>query len=837
DPDFSFITDGASGSGLPPKKLRKDHGTSGINANTGGKFVAVLQSLLESSTLPVETQHPAERFIISSDSSHDINANATDDEVTSVIRSSMPPPPVLTAAIATTIAGTHLIRSLNQVSEKFDPTYLGILLLLAWSRQILLALLSLLLLAEFNVGTARQVALVEATEAARSSELDSFREQNTALEGQVMALESATISKDAELASSNAQIAKATHDLSNLQFSYDDLSVKASSLEFKKDKLIDQVSAMEPVRSLAEAPKAEQLQPSLDQLMLCIHQLEDQVVIGESSLYFSLDLAYASVQKLKENVASQRRTALSTTFVKAGSISPMTHAEAPPSSIVFEKEELDTMPEHTLPSAKLFALFCMAGLIAPVHEISRFEACVADLKVGIFFHFALLFASRIATCSLLSSKRSRLISKASSFCTMSTSDVLMVGMRISVGITDYVLYVSENGISPLLDLIMVWCALRTCGSSSNQPLLLSTCRAFIPSPKLLFALSTKPLACGYLTEAKHWNLTFPGFLVRSDKPASLDMLLSIFLHAHALPASSILSIWPLLPQILTPLITTYLPDLRRTTLAFSISAESVPSMRTCLVKWAKLLDAILHRASAFLFSLLGTCLIENFLKLLKSVFTFSRPALKPSTQDDQSMNSVHGSKSSSSVSMGVFRESSFGRSTMKSAKICPLSDVLGLYFRDDNNCVSLAWLTKYASTCFASLFVIKTALTASRADASVLNVSSMSHIISCSVRLLIAMSSTYTSMFLSICFWNALSTRCCLYSAMCHKTPVISAGFHANASRLHLKGCAPGLETIGHFSRIILLLQRVSTPHGTGILAFPELLIGLLESSSPLASL
>nr|GEV24630.1 hypothetical protein [Tanacetum cinerariifolium] len=368
DPDFSFITDGASGSGLPPKKLRKDHGTSGINANTGGKFVAVLQSLLESSTLPVETQHPAERFIISSDSSHDINANATDDEVTSVIRSSMPPPPVLTAAIATTIAGTHLIRSLNQVSEKFDPTYLGILLLLAWSRQILLALLSLLLLAEFNVGTARQVALVEATEAARSSELDSFREQNTALEGQVMALESATISKDAELASSNAQIAKATHDLSNLQFSYDDLSVKASSLEFKKDKLIDQVltpvpyifnlchilnlqvSAMEPVRSLAEAPKAEQLQPSLDQLMLCIHQLEDQVVIGESSLYFSLDLAYASVQKLKENVASQRRTALSTTFVKAGSISPMTHAEAPPSSIVFEKEELDTMPEHTLPS-------------------------------------------------------------------------------------------------------------------------------------------------------------------------------------------------------------------------------------------------------------------------------------------------------------------------------------------------------------------------------------------------------------------------------------------------------------------------------------------------------
>ncbi|GJR56286.1 hypothetical protein Tco_1406807 [Tanacetum coccineum] len=87
--------------------------------------------ILESSTLPVEvgvtttttvpfvtssvtppdsisrtglqTRHPAERFVISLDSSHDLNANATDDEVTSVIRSSMPPPPILTVAIATTI--------------------------------------------------------------------------------------------------------------------------------------------------------------------------------------------------------------------------------------------------------------------------------------------------------------------------------------------------------------------------------------------------------------------------------------------------------------------------------------------------------------------------------------------------------------------------------------------------------------------------------------------------------------------------------------------------------------------------------------------------------------
>ncbi|GKF90491.1 hypothetical protein Tco_0274192 [Tanacetum coccineum] len=86
---------------------------------------------------------------------------------------------------------------------------------------------------------------------------------------------------------------------------------------------------------------------------------------------------------------------------------------------------------------------------------------------------------------------------------MSTSTVLKVGMPISTGITAFVPYVSENGVSPLLDLIIVRCAHKTCEISSSQFLLLSSNRALIPSPKLLFALSTKPLSCGCLTEVKH----------------------------------------------------------------------------------------------------------------------------------------------------------------------------------------------------------------------------------------------------------------------------------------------------------------------------------------------
>ncbi|GKB20855.1 hypothetical protein Tco_0854778, partial [Tanacetum coccineum] len=66
-----------------------------------------------------------------------------------------------------------------------------------------------------------------------------------------------------------------------------------------------------------------------------------------------------------------------------------------------------------------------------------------------------------------------------------------------------------------------------------------------------------------------------------SEPGNLDIPESSFFHPHALLASSILSVWLLLPHILfrTPLITAYRLDLRRTALAFSISARSVSSLK------------------------------------------------------------------------------------------------------------------------------------------------------------------------------------------------------------------------------------------------------------------
>nr|GFC61902.1 hypothetical protein [Tanacetum cinerariifolium] len=69
-----------------------------------------------------------------------------------------------------------------------------------------------------------QIAAVEAAEATKIKELNSLRERNVSLEGQVAALESAVVSKDAEIASSQSQVAKLTHDLSSLLLSCDELS-------------------------------------------------------------------------------------------------------------------------------------------------------------------------------------------------------------------------------------------------------------------------------------------------------------------------------------------------------------------------------------------------------------------------------------------------------------------------------------------------------------------------------------------------------------------------------------------------------------------------------------
>ncbi|GJS31593.1 hypothetical protein Tco_0492213 [Tanacetum coccineum] len=311
---------------VPVVKLTEDHGTSGhVGASTGGKSLVTIQELFEQSTLNVEvvvtavaivpfftsfvtpipecgdgrptdsvsvanlrTQRPSERFVISSYSSHDSSAN---DEVTSIVRSSMLPPPLMIATIATTViadvAGPSQPASAETstdtffVSQDLDSETLQQIYVPKWDMindsalddpEVCRSMVDQLapprltgllkdrdaevasLKAQLTLKEAEalvaislrgQIATVEAAKAARVGELDGLKKRNSYLKGQVAVLESATAIKDAELASSNAQIVKVTQELSNFQLSCDELSIKAASFESEKDNLISLVSTLE----------------------------------------------------------------------------------------------------------------------------------------------------------------------------------------------------------------------------------------------------------------------------------------------------------------------------------------------------------------------------------------------------------------------------------------------------------------------------------------------------------------------------------------------------------------------------------------------------------------
>nr|GEU84025.1 RNA-directed DNA polymerase, eukaryota, reverse transcriptase zinc-binding domain protein [Tanacetum cinerariifolium] len=356
-------------------------------------------------------------------------------------------------------------------------------------------------------------------------------------------------------------------------------------LKSNKDASIDTTMNLLHLKdSLAEKLGLTESQPHVDQLMVLIHHSLDQRVVGASSLSLSLDVSISRVRRIKENIA-KHRSALRDVFVPLSEPLSIT-------ALTGTKSTLNVIPATVDTTKALSITSVFASLIPPIstndYEITHAEGeksvgvdanpfpDVDDAELNIHYAFVTSYGPShlgpnflVSFARLASLLRSKLISKASLFPTRSTFVVLSVGMPISAGMTASVLYVNENGVSLLLDFIIVRVSLIT----ANRQ------------------------------------------------------------------------------------------DLRSIALAFFTSAGKVTSTSTCLLKCAKLVEAILLRSSAFLFSLLGICLIENALKL----------------PEDPSVNKIHGlgSSPSSSSSIGVSIESYSGLSTMKSANICHLTNTLG----------------------------------------------------------------------------------------------------------------------------------------------------------------
>ncbi|GKF59412.1 hypothetical protein Tco_0176198, partial [Tanacetum coccineum] len=65
---------------------------------------------------------------------------------------------------------------------------------------------------------------------------------------------------------------------------------------------------------LADSPGMSDLQPNVEQLTLPNHRLEDQVVLGETSLSFALIVTHSRVERIRENVAAHRSALIDVYF-------------------------------------------------------------------------------------------------------------------------------------------------------------------------------------------------------------------------------------------------------------------------------------------------------------------------------------------------------------------------------------------------------------------------------------------------------------------------------------------------------------------------------------------
>ncbi|GKA05881.1 hypothetical protein Tco_0685001, partial [Tanacetum coccineum] len=80
-----------------------------------------------------------------------------------------------------------------------------------------------------------------------------------------------------------------------------------SVLKSKKDAcMVDLMDSLHLEGPLAEIPEAEELQPSLEQLMLFIHRAKDDVVLGETSLSFSLQVVHSPAFKGLGEITKKR---------------------------------------------------------------------------------------------------------------------------------------------------------------------------------------------------------------------------------------------------------------------------------------------------------------------------------------------------------------------------------------------------------------------------------------------------------------------------------------------------------------------------------------------------
>ncbi|GKC46111.1 hypothetical protein Tco_1063833 [Tanacetum coccineum] len=219
--------------------------------------------------------------------------------------------------------------------------------------------------------------------------------------------------------------------------------------------------------------------------MLPIHMTKDNVHLGDTSLSFSLQVVHSQVQRVRGEIKEKR---LSLTYVMVPLVEPLSSkiliGEANTSAAPATAEcittlsttfaPFDVVPPFYVPDyqvlgirnhmtktllpqlrSELSSFFRMACFIVSVDKVSWPEACITNPDIIVFFHFGFAFLLLGLLPVLFFYQKVQVDFQSFIIFIMSTSTVLKVVMPISTGITASVPYVSENGVSPLLDLIIV----------------------------------------------------------------------------------------------------------------------------------------------------------------------------------------------------------------------------------------------------------------------------------------------------------------------------------------------------------------------------------------------
>nr|GEX07145.1 hypothetical protein [Tanacetum cinerariifolium] len=668
-----LVVTNASGSSHPPKKLRGDHRTSSGAATGECEDGNLTASITGHNLCAID---PSERFVISSDSSHHYSINAFGAEVDSIIMSVVLPL-VMTKVVVTSHAVNAPSILVPEMGTKITPPVHAFMFYDSDSTETVRAdaagpsysakqefvdhlappaLFSHIcemdyhhLFTKFNVGTVRQACLnaedfvAEAAEKVHADEMDALKQKNVALENErdslnekIIELQSLVSAKDRELK---------------------DFNVVVSSFKSQNDGLVEQVYALETTCSSLrdQVSRYKRLKEKIDEF-----QDTQKNIVNDKAAKLDANLLEMAIH-LEEKFYPYLITTIS------GWRWLLTYA------LKLDVVKYLNSPEYLtiLGSAISRAIKkgMQSGLSSGIDHgkagRSLEDVVAYNLDAEADFNFAM---QRLREVDF------PLLAKLSSHKDASTADIINLlrlegplayasGMSdLSPDVEHLTLLIHRPKDQVVLGETSLSFALSATSTSSNVPATIVTTTAlsttfastsFVPPITIddyeIEELDTTPerdppslssliiVLLVFLLLLPYIAAVQIDFQALSFYTISTFVILSVGMPISARITASICQQYP----VRKALATTYLvpacmlqdPSIIHVSISSSTTANTSNSFidfslssstNTYLLRCAKLVDVILLSASDLLFLLLGTCLIENILKLLVSVSTFSR---------------------------------------------------------------------------------------------------------------------------------------------------------------------------------------------------------------------